>query len=269
MTNFICKTCGVQYEASANPPLHCPICADERQYVPETGQAWTTLDALHRDYSVVVKEEEPQLLGIGIEPRFAIGQRALLIQSAHGNVLWDCMSLIDDQTVQAVEALGGISAIALSHPHFYSSIIEWSDAFGGVPIYIHSADACWLGRRSRNLVFWEQEALPLSSEVTLIHCGGHFDGSAVLHWSQGAEGKGALLTGDTIYVVTDRRYVTFMYSYPNLVPLPAYKVQQIVDRLHPFEFDRVYSAWFGTVVNENGKQAVERSAQRYIRAIAG
>ena len=142
-----------------------------------------------------------------------------MIQSGYGNVLWDCMSLIDDQTVQAIEALGGISAIAISHPHYYSSMIEWSDAFGGVPIYIHAADAGWLGRRSDNLVLWEQKTLPLSPEVTLVHCGGHFDGSAVLHWAQGADGKGALLTGDTIYVVTDRRLCLLYVQLSQPCPL--------------------------------------------------
>src|SRR6266849_11193792 len=51
--------------------------------------------------------------------------------------------------------------------------------------------------------------------VALVHCGGHFEGGTVLHWPGGANGKGALLTGDLITVVQDRRYVSFMRSYPN------------------------------------------------------
>lgn len=266
MNKFICKTCGVQYEASATPPAHCPICEDERQYVLESGQAWTTLEELQRDYQVVIKEEEPHLHGIGMEPRFAIGQRAQLIQSEQGNVLWECMSLINDETIAAIQALGGISAMALSHPHYYSSIIEWSDAFGGVPIYVHAADERWLGRRSQNIVLWEGATRQLSPEITLIHCGGHFPGSAVLHWSQGAAGKGVLLCGDTINVVSDRHYVSFMWSYPNLIPLPAAAVQKIVEQVRPFAFDRIYSAWFGTVLKENARQGLEFSAQRYQRA---
>ena len=259
MTYFICKTCGVQYEASAAPPAHCPIC----------GQAWTTLAELQRDHQPIFREEEPNLLGIGTEPRFAIGQRMQLIQSTQGNVLWECMSLINDEAVAKVKSLGQVSAMSMSHPHFFSSIIEWSDALGGVPIYVHAADERWLGRRSKNIVLWQGETLQLSPEVTLINCGGHFDGSSVLHWRDGANGKGVLLCGDTIYVVADRRYVSFMRSYPNLIPLAAPAVRQIVERVRPFQFDRIYSAWFGAVLKENAKAALDFSAQRYIRAIAG
>ena len=125
MTYFICKTCGVQYEASAAPPAHCPICEDERQYLPEGGQAWTTLAELQRNHQPIFREEEPNLLGIGTEPRFAIGQRMQLIQSTQGNVLWECMSLINDEAVAKVKSLGQVSAMSMSHPHFFSSIIEW------------------------------------------------------------------------------------------------------------------------------------------------
>lgn len=269
MTYFICKTCGVQYEALAAPPAHCPICEDERQYLPEGGQAWTTLAELQRNHQPIFREEEPNLLGIGTEPRFAIGQRMQLIQSAQGNVLWECMSLINDEAVAKVKSLGQVSAMSMSHPHFFSSIIEWSDALGGVPIYVHAADERWLGRRSKNIVLWQGDTLQLSPDVTLINCGGHFNGSSVLHWRAGANGKGVLLCGDTIYVVADRRYVSFMRSYPNLIPLAAPAVRQIVERVRPFQFDRIYSAWFGAVLKENAKAALDFSAQRYIRAIAG
>jgi hypothetical protein len=90
-----------------------------------------------------------------------------------------------------------------------------------------------------------------------------------VHWPAGAEGKGALLTGDILQVVSDRRYVSFMYSYPNLIPLSASKVQQIVNAVEPFAFDRIYGAWWGRVVMEGAKRAVARSAARYIQAIRG
>lgn len=138
-----------------------------------------------------------------------------------------------------------------------------------MPIYVHAVDERWLGRRSKNIVLWQGETLQLSPDVTLINCGGHFDGSSVLHWRGGANGKGVLLCGDTIYVVADRRYVSFMRSYPNLIPLAAPAVRQIVERVRSFQFDRIYSAWFGAVLKENAKAALDLSAQRYIRAIAG
>lgn len=266
MENFICVTCGTQYPASEQPPEHCPICEDERQYVGHQGQQWTTLDELRAKYHNVIKQVEPKLYGIGTEPRFSIGQRALLVQTPNGNVLWDCITLIDDETVNAVRELGGIRAIAISHPHYYGSMIEWSKAFDA-PIYIHEAERQWVMRPDPAVQFWQGETMTLGDGLTLIRCGGHFDGGQVLHWAAGADGKGALLTGDIINVVTDRRYVSFMYSFPNLIPLSANAVRRVVAAVEPFEYDRIYSAWWDTIVPSNGKASVAYSAQRYIAAL--
>lgn len=89
----------------------------------------------------------------------------------------------------------------------------------------------------------------------------------MLHWAEGADGKGALLSGDIIQVVPDRRWVSFMYSYPNLIPLPASKVRAIVNAIEPYEFDRIYGAWWDLNVVGDGKATVRRSAERYIRAL--
>jgi hypothetical protein len=70
-----------------------------------------------------------------------------------------------------------------------------------------------------------------------------------------------------VMVIPDRRYVSFMYSYPNLIPLPPSKVQQIADALAPFEFDTMYGAWWDRFVEADGSNIVRRSAERYIRAI--
>ena len=268
MINSICTTCGTQFAATAAPPAHCPICEDERQYIGWQGQQWTTLDALRQDHHNLVKSEEPGLIGIGAQPSFAIGQRALLVQTPAGNVLWDCISLIDDETIAAVQALGGVTAIAISHPHYYSSLVEWSRAFDA-PVYLHAADRQWVMRPDPAIRFWEGETLALPGGLTLICCGGHFAGGTVLHWPAGAEGKGVLLSGDILQVVSDRRYVSFMYSYPNLIPLPASQVRQIVARVEPYGFDRIYGAWWDRVVAADAKAAVIRSAERYIAAIQG
>lgn len=267
MTNFICVTCGTQFAASEQPPTHCPICEDERQYVNHDGQQWTTLEQHQAKYRSVVKQEEPQLWGIGSEPSFAIGQRALLVQHPEGNVLWDCITLIDDETIARVRELGGIAAIAISHPHYYSSMVEWSRAFDA-PIYLHAADQEHVMRPDPAIVFWEGETHALADGLTLIRTGGHFDGGTVLHWAAGADGRGALLTGDLIMAVPDWRYVSFMYSYPNLIPLPASKVRQVARSVASFRFDRIYSAWFGKIIPGDAAAAVERSAARYIQAIS-
>ncbi|MDQ6695031.1 MAG: MBL fold metallo-hydrolase [Chloroflexota bacterium] len=265
--NYICITCGTQYTESNGPPERCPICEDERQYVGWAGQQWTLLTDLREKHRNVVEEDEPGLIGIVTDPPFAIGQRARLIQAPGGNVLWECTSLVDSETVEAINRLGGVSAIAISHPHFYSSMVEWSLAFGEVPIYLHADDHKWVMRPDPAIIFWEGEQHSLGEGLTLVRCGGHFPGSTLLHWADGAQGRGVLLTGDGIYVVSDRRYVSFMYSYPNAIPLSARALRRIVEAVEPFKFERLYSSWKDRVVLSDAHGVVRRSAGRYIEAL--
>lgn len=267
MSNFICTTCGTQYAEKEQPPAACAICQDDRQYVKATGQQWTTLQQLRLTNRNSIKYEEPGLIGIGIDPPFAIGQRALFLRTPTANLLWDCLPLLDEAVVEAITALGGISAIAVSHPHYYSSVVEWSRAFGGVPIYLHAADRQWVMRPDKAIVSWEGETETLGEGLTLVRCAGHFEGGTVLHWAGGAGGKGALLTGDIIQVVPDRKHVSFMYSYPNYIPLPASAIERIVRAVEPFDYDRVYGAFWDMVIERDGKATVERSVERYLRAI--
>ena len=267
MENWICATCGVQYAASEQPPARCPICEDQRQYIGYQGQRWTTLERMRQDgYRNIITTEEPGLTGIATEPSFAIGQRALLVQTPQGNVLWDCVSHLDDATARAVEDLGGISAIAASHPHLYGSMVSWAERFQAT-IYLHEADRRWVMRPDDRISFWSGETLSLPGDLTLVRLGGHFPGSSVLHWPAGADGKGALLSGDTIYTVADRAWVSFMYSYPNLIPLPARVIRRMRDAIAPYRFDRLYSGFAGRVVQADASAAVQRSAERYLKAI--
>jgi hypothetical protein len=260
-------TCGTQYAESDQPPSACTICLDERQYVKKTGRQWTTLDKLRLTNRNSIKFKEPGLIGIGTEPHFAIGQRALFLRTPQANVLWDCIPLLDEAVVEAIKAVGGISAIAISHPHYYSSMVEWSRALGGVPIYVHAADRQWVMRPDKAIAFWEGETREPAEGLTLIRCGGHFEGGTVLHWAGGANGRGALLTGDVIQVVPDRKHVSFMYSYPNYIPLGASAIDRIVKAVEPFEYDRVYGAFWDMVIERDGKAAVKCSADRYLWAI--
>ena len=268
MPNFICTTCGTQDPESLLPPEHCAICTEERQYVGWKGQRWTTMQELRAGHRNRFESEGDGLVGVGTEPPFAIGQRALHLRTPAGGVLWDCISLVDDATVAALQTLGGVGAIAVSHPHFYAAMIEWSRALGGVPVYLHAADRAWVLRDDPAIRYWEGATLEIAPGVTLAHCGGHFAGSTVLHWRDGAGGLGALLSADTVMVNQDRRTVSFMYSYPNLIPLNARAVRRIASALEPFEFERIYGGWFGKNILEGGKQALRYSARRYLHAIA-
>jgi len=233
MPAYICKTCGVQHAESDQPPERCVTCEDERQYVGWGGQQWTTLDEMRNaGYTNDFREHEPGLIGIGTRPHFGIGQRALLVQTPRGNALYDCITYIDDATVDRVRALGGVDAITVSHPHFYGTMIEWSHAFGGAPVYIPEADRQWVTRPDPAIQDWSG-SVEVVPGLTLIQCGGHFAGSAALHWPEGAEGRGVLLTGDTIAVANDRHFVSFMWSYPNFLPLGASEVMRVVEAVRP------------------------------------
>jgi glyoxylase-like metal-dependent hydrolase (beta-lactamase superfamily II) len=267
MSYYICTTCGTQFAETDKPPAKCNVCTDERQYVGWHGQQWTTLDELRQSHRNVVRLEELGLYGIGMEPSFAIGQRALLVTHADGNILWDCIPLIDDGLIEMIRGIGGISAIAISHPHYYTSMVEWARTFD-CPIYLHAADRQWVMRPDVAIEFWDGETNVIGHGLKLIRCGGHFDGGTVLHWPDGADGKGVILSGDILQVVQDRRWVSFMYSYPNLIPLPASTVRQIVESVEPFHFDRICGAWWNKVVVTDAKAAVKRSADRYINAIS-
>lgn len=267
MEHWICITCGTQFTASEQPPVACPICLDERQYIGYRGQQWTTLAQMQRDgFRNEFREHEPGLIGIGTTPTFAIGERALLLQHAQGNVLWDCMSLLDDETATHIERLGGLAAIAISHPHYYATMVTWAERFN-VPIYLHEADREWVMQPSEHITFWSGEELLLKDGVTLLRLGGHFAGGTVLHWRQGANGQGVLLSGDIIQVVADRQWLSFMYSYPNLIPLPAATVQRIRDTIESWPFERLYGAWFERIVAHDAHEAVMRSATRYVQAL--
>jgi glyoxylase-like metal-dependent hydrolase (beta-lactamase superfamily II) len=263
-TAFICAACGTQFSPSGEPPASCPICLDERQFVPPSGQRWTTLEALARSHRNAFQRTEPNLFGVGTEPTFAIGQRALVVETSEGNVLWDCIALLDDATRDVVRALGGLAAIAISHPHYYTTMVEWAHAFG-CPVYVHAKDRQWVMRPDDAITFWHGESLALPGGLTAVRTGGHFPGGTVLHWPAGAEGRGALLSGDIVQVAPDRRTVSFMRSYPNMIPLAPESVQRIADRLAPFRFDRIIGAWWDRTIERDGAAVLRDSAARYIK----
>ncbi|HYP06768.1 MAG TPA: MBL fold metallo-hydrolase [Bryobacteraceae bacterium] len=264
----ICVTCGTQYPPSETSPDRCPICEDERQYVGLDGQKWTTLEEVRRDHRNVFFPMEDGVTAILTKPSFAIGQRAFLMEAPGGNLLWDCVTLLDEATVQEIRNRGGLAAIAISHPHYYSAMVEWMDAFD-VPVYLHAEDRQWVMRPDSRIRFWEGETHALGGGMKLVRAGGHFPGGTVLHHPAAASGAGALFSGDIIQVVPDRRWVSFMYSYPNLIPLSAAEVRRMVDCVASYRFDRIYGAFHPMQVMSNGEEVLARSAERYIRFLQG
>ena len=268
-TPYLCVTCGTQFTETARPPAACPICEDERQYVPPEGQAWTTLAALHATHKVAIRAEEEGLHSINVEPKFGIGQRAFLIGTPEGNVLWDCVAPIDPATIARVRGLGGIAEIAVSHPHYYTTMVEWARAFDA-PIHIHEAERRWVMRPDPKVQFWSGEEKGLRGGLKLVRSGGHFEGYQVLHWPAGAGGRGALMAGDQPQICMDPKQVSFMYSYPNYIPLDPDAIRRVARSLAPLPFDRLYGAFFirgKGIIPRDAKAVVDRSVARYLRAI--
>ena len=147
-------------------------------------------------------------------------------------------------------------------------MVEWSRALGGVPIHLHAADRQWVMQADPTVQFWEGDTKPIGPGLTLVRLGGHFDGGTVLHWADWEEGRGVLLSGDILQVVPSG-HVSFLWSYPNLIPLSAAKVQGMAEILEPFAFDAVYGSFSGRgQIDANGKQVVAASVARYIARVS-
>lgn len=262
MTLWICATCGVEHAETPQPPELCAICSDDRQWVPQAGQAWTTQDELAGKHEFVLTEIEPDLFGMQVSPEFAIGQHALLVRTPGGNLLWEPSGVMTASMVEAVRDLGGIAAVTASHPHLTGASVSWSHAFGGVPVYVNADDKRWIRRPDDAIELWRDriEVLP---GLTLVQAGGHFPGSSVAQWRAGARGNGALLVGDTLMVAADRTSVSFMRSYPNYIPMSERLVRKIEAALEPLAYDRIYGAFSRTIAH-GAPAVVGFSADRYV-----
>jgi glyoxylase-like metal-dependent hydrolase (beta-lactamase superfamily II) len=262
---YICSTCAVEHAERVEV---CAICADERQWVPAAGQQWTTLDELAAaGHGVVVRELEPDLFGITVEPKLGIGQQAHLVRTPAGNVIWDMVGYVDEDAARRVRELGEVAAIVASHPHMYGVQVEWSRALGDAPVLVSEADQKWVARPDPAIRTWSG-SLDVVPGVRLLQLGGHFPGSAVALWEAGADGRGVLLGGDTIQANPDRVTTTFMRSYPNRIPLSAAVVERITRAVEVLEFDRLYDN-FGKTVDADARAATRRSADRYIGWVRG
>jgi glyoxylase-like metal-dependent hydrolase (beta-lactamase superfamily II) len=182
--------------------------------------------------------------------------------------MWDCIPLATREAVDHVRSLGGLKAIAVSHPHYYGAVADWSEAFGGVPVYLHGEDRQWVTRPHPAIVPWTGDSLQISDDISLVRTGGHFAGGTILHWRAGADGQGALLTGDVAMVAMDRRSLSFMYSFPNYIPLNAASVQRVARAVAPLAFDRIYGAWWGRNIEAGARVAFDASVRRYLAAIS-
>jgi hypothetical protein len=261
----ICATCGVEF--SEPLPEVCPICADERQWVPAAGQRWTTTgDLAAAGQTLVWTDRESGRAEITTQPHVGIGQTAQLVTTDTGSLLWDPPGYVDDETARRILERGPVLAVAASHPHMFGVQTAWGEALDA-PVLVCASDAGWLGRRTERVQLWEDDHA-LAPGLSLHRIGGHFVGAAVAHWTADATGRGLLLSGDTVFPNPDRRSLGFMRSYPNKIPLSAGVVQAIADRLARFDFDRIVGN-FGNLIDGDAKAVLEYSAARHIAWVRG
>jgi len=260
----LCKACGTSYEITGSQPEHCNICEDERQYVPVTGQQWVSSDTLFASHTNKWKQHDADLLSVQTVPAFAINQRAFILRTPEGNILWDCIATLDEATKTLIASLGGLRAIAISHPHYYTTMQDWAAEFDA-PVYLHASDRQWIMRDSPRITLWEGDTLKLASDVNLIRLGGHFAGGSVLHW---ARNEGILLSGDILQVTPGADAVSFMWSYPNMLPLSAATVGDIMRRLRDVKFAKLYGAFAGKEILDSADDIVRRSGEKYIACLS-
>ncbi|KAL5376354.1 hypothetical protein DPSP01_010580 [Paraphaeosphaeria sporulosa] len=294
----VCFTCGTQFDALlSSPPLNCPICDDPRQYVPPSGQQWTSLnnERSSQKNEFTTDPHDPRIHYITTTPtapsrttmpaglseststtkQLGIGERAILLQTSSGNVLWDLVAWLDDATVAFIKSKGGLQAIVISHPHFWTTHLEWARVFG-CPVYLQEADQEWIQRKEdpqglRHFISGETEILP---GVTSLQAGGHFPGSSFLHWDN------KLFIADTMMSVPSgfskpngsksnpkAATYSFMWAYPNMIPLPPSEVLGIWRSIKGWDFESTYGGFMGqnVVGRKNLKKEVLESAQMFLR----
>ncbi|KAL8647649.1 MAG: hypothetical protein Q9210_005433 [Variospora velana] len=269
------------------------------------GQQWTSLTSLGEKHSNKWEQSpfNPKIWSIWTEPKvrwsrvridrfgersvnglgqFAIGQRAMLLRTPKGNVLWDLVSFIDKPLLNFVctfsshdssydtnlmpftkiEGLGGLKAIVISHPHFYTTYIEWADHFG-CSVYMAADDQEWICRKPtdpKTIKLIEGASETILQDVTVIKAGGHFPGSLVLHWDD------QLFIADTIMTVPSahsphprppgQTSYSFQWSIPNMIPLGPKEITQIWQSIKRYDFHTTYGAFNGMTVRD--KQLKQR-----------
>lgn len=297
---LICTACGTQYP-TADPQQQscCFICDDPRQFTPPEGQSFTTLGKIKSSlagYKNIFRryEKDERLTFIYTTPKFAIGQRCILIRTPAGNILWDCITLLDDATVTEINKMGGLKAIVISHPHYYSTHLQWARTFG-CPVYLAAEDEEWLAQTdAERQIFLKrgttEKRVTVSGQdsgATILKLGGHFPGSLVLLFDSRLFVADTLLTTPAglgsweTDAVGNRREghlgrpegansFAFMWSIPNLIPLSPDEISGMWDVLGKHEFRSTHGAFMGQDIEDSKiKGRVLESAKIQVSRMGG
>lgn len=288
---LICSACGTQYDVENRALLlRCRICDDPRQFVPPTGQAFTrSAEMKERGYRNRWRafEDDARFWSVWTEPKFAIGQRAVLVKTPLGNVLWDCITYLDAETIDWINGMGGLAAIVISHPHYYTTHLDWADTFD-CPVYLSWEDKEWLNRldrlgKARTFIEGSQEEIEVRGEKTgvkALKLGGHFPGSLV------CLAFGKLLVADTLMTTPSgmgdwssgsdpvkgvrprgMNSFAFMWSIPNMIPLSPEEISKMWNVLKNHEFESTHGAFVGTDVRDGGGGSGAGVKQRVLESM--
>jgi hypothetical protein len=258
---FFCSTCGTQFTNAIYITKDCPICDNDRQFIPPNGQSWTKWNDLNINYSNNINELVPNLFEIRTSPRFALGQKAFLIITPNGNVLWDCVSLLNESTIEFIKSKGGLKAIIISHPHFNASMSDWAEAFE-CPIYIHQNDQEFILSKSKYIQLWNGDEKELWDQMKIKLIGGHFPGSCILIVPFLSKGD-TILCSDTFWIAKNNKYVSVMYSFPNYIPVKISEIQRIKRVMKEVQFDQLIGSFDNQLLNANAKEILHASFDNY------
>ncbi|GAA3059559.1 MULTISPECIES: MBL fold metallo-hydrolase [Actinomycetes] len=235
--------------------------------MPPQGQAWTSpQEAAQAGAHLELITREPGVHGLVLHDGPGIGQVTSLVRTSIGNVMIEPPAYIDDDAVAVVASVGGVAAILASHPHMYGVQSLWAEAFSDAGVYVSAADEHWLALRPARTVVWD-DRVQIAEDLVATQIGGHFPGSMVARW-RAPDGRGVLFSGDAIFPVADQGWVTFMRSYPNMIPLSPAVVRRLADHAAQHDYDRLYGN-FARHISADAAAAVERSARRYIDWVSG
>lgn len=272
----ICVACMTQY---STPRSECPICLDPRQFVPATGQSWTSLRKLAEEKhtnKIVADQQDERVCFILTEPSTGIGQTPILIKTSRATYMWDCNAFLSENLFNQLTTMQPpLKAIAISHPHFFSTSLTWSRCLK-VPLILAAADKHWFQRLSdvkEGEIEWVHNVASLEDGVTMIQCGGHFPGSSVLHWDRSLEPEfesdkhcrtGIILCSDTAMIQPTQQGFTFQWSVPNMIPLNPHEMKGIADRLRDVPFEQATSTWPHRFVRKNAREILLDSIQKQL-----
>ena len=237
LSPYACSNCGHWQMYFALPP-HCPICSDVRNDLPDDGWDFRSLDEVRAALRCHRREVIPGVWEFWTTPRFGLDSHGWLLLEPEGNVSFEAAPCYDDESLAAIEGLGGIAVIAASHPHGYGALWQLQQHFDP-PLLIQKEDLQWT-KAFRVTRPWD-ERHEIRPGLVLHHTGGHYEGHAVLHDAR----RGAVFVGDALKLDFDEagrvRALSTHKAFHKQIPLSPNEARRYRSVFERLEFDTVFT----------------------------